>query len=377
MKVKKIHLASISDIHLGHRLNSTFEIIKNLGCAIGDNAETSQIDLLLLAGDVFDNLLNLSKDEVTEIDFWIASLIRICAKFQIVLRIVEGTPFHDRTQSKRFFVINEIMGNLVDLKYVSTISIEYIEKFGINMLYVPDEASESPEKTLHIVKELMASKGLEQVDFACMHGAFDYQLPIISKDHKHNSAEYLRLVKYLITIGHVHTFSQFDRIFAQGSFDRLAHGEEEAKGFVKATVWQDGEWEVKFVENHGAKKFVTFKSEKDSLEETLADIEQLVYSLPEKSHIRLDLPKGHPLLVGMDTLIRSFPGIFWAKKEQKEDMVEDDLIPDAENEYVPITITKDNIVDMVVTRMGHRDQITGEVLEAATMYLKRIIDERK
>lgn len=376
MKVKKIHLASISDIHLGHRSNSASEIIKNLRCAVGDNAETSQIDLLLLAGDVFDNLLNLSKDEVVEIDLWIFSLMQVCAKYDIVLRVLEGTPFHDRTQSKRFVVINEIMGNKVDFKYVSTISIEYMERFGINMLYVPDEASESPEKTLKLVKELMKSKGLDQVDFACMHGAFDYQLPIISKDHKHNSAEYLKLVKYLITIGHVHTYTQLERIIAQGSFDRLEHGQEEAKGFIKAVVQQNGDWEVKFVENHGAKKFVTFKSETDSLEDTLAEIDQLAKSLPEKSHIRLDLVKGHPLLVGMDTLILRYPMISWAKKVQADEE-EEVVIADNDEEYVPITITRENIVSMLVTRISHHPQMTGEILDAATMHLKRIVDERK
>ncbi len=374
MKVKKIHLATLSDIHLSSRRNSTSEIIANLRGAIGDNAETAQLDLIFLAGDIFDDLILLSHDDVVEIDLWIYNLLQLCQKHDILLRVLEGTPRHDWGQSKRFDVINEVMGNPVDLKYFTTISIEHIERFGIDVLYVPDEANPTPEMTLKVVRELIRAKGLDQVDFAIMHGNFDYQLPYLAKDHKHDSQAYLALVKHLIFIGHVHTFSQLERITAQGSFDRLSHGQEEKKGHVRATVWDDGQWEVKFVENKGAKKFITLKCTQDSLEETLVEIDRLVKTLPPHSYIRLDLSRDHPLLVSLDTLIRRYPFMNWEKivrdgeEEEEEEMVKDD-----EDEYVPITITPENIVEMVMGRIVHHPDITNAVLECAEALLKGVV----
>lgn len=374
MKVKKIHLATLSDIHLGHRRNCASEIIKNLRCAIDDSAATAQLDLIFLAGDVFDDLLLLNNDEVLEIDLWIYWLLTLCVKYDIVLRVLEGTPRHDRKQSKRFELINEVMGNVVDLKYVTEISVEHIERFGIDVLYIPDEATETPEKTLCIAKEVMAARGLEQVDFAIMHGCFDYQIPYLASDHKHDSKAYLAMVRYLIFIGHVHTFSQLDRITAQGSFDRLAHGQEEPKGHVRATVYQNGEREVTFVENTGAKKFVTLKCQENTLEETLVEINELVQTLPPYSHVRLDLNVDHPLLASTDTLIRRFPMITWEKIVRETG--EESVIAESEaseDEYSPITITRENIVQMVMNRVAYHPDITNELLVLAQEQLEKVI----
>lgn len=374
MKVKKIHLATLSDIHLGDRRNSASEIIANLRRAIDDNTETSQLDIIFLAGDVFDDLLVLSNDDVIEIDLWIYWLITLCAKHDIVLRILEGTPRHDRTQSKRFLLVNELMGYPADVKYMDKISIEHIERFGIDVLYIPDEATASPELTLKQVKEMMKAKALTQVDFAIMHGMFEYQVPIISKDHKHSSSEYLALVRYLIFIGHVHTFTQLDRITAQGSFDRTAHGQEEAKGHVRATVYESGEWEVVFVENKGAKKFVTVRCQASTLEETLVEINDVVQTLPKGSHIRLDLDRDHPLNASTDVLIRTFPMISWEKtiRGTDEEIAISDIV-EPDEDYTPITITRENIVELLMKRLEYNEAMTDELLEIARAHLQEVV----
>lgn len=375
MKVKKLNLAVLSDIHLGHQRNRTSEIIANLRAAVADDAQTAQLDIIFLAGDVFDDLLLLNDDDVLEIDLWIYWLLQMCVKHDIVLRVLEGTPRHDRLQSNRFTLINEVMGNPVDLKWVTKISVEHIERFGIDVLYIPDEATETPEKTLRVAKEVMASKGLDQVDFAIMHGCFDFQIPYLASDHKHDSQAYLDMVRYLIFIGHVHTFSQLARITAQGSFDRLTHGQEEKKGHVRATVQQNGDWEVVFVENEGAKKFVTLDCTTDSLEETLEEISHLAASLKPDSHIRLRLNADHPLLASTDTLIRRWPMINWAK--DIKDTGEEAIIADAEEDgevYIPITITRDNIVEMVMTRVSYHPDISSELLDIAQEQLRKVVE---
>ena len=83
----------------------------------------------------------------------------------------------------------------------------------------------------------MITSGLTKVDYAVMHGQFDYQLPKhITGMPRHDSQKYLDIVKHYIFIGHIHTHSVYDRIIAQGSFDRLTHGQEEPKGYVVSIV---------------------------------------------------------------------------------------------------------------------------------------------
>src|SRR5690606_24238089 len=96
----------------------------------------------------------------------------------VAVRVLEGTPSHDREQSKRFVVINESVGKIgADLVYIDELSIRYEERFDMNLLFVPDELNHDPNITLAQVQELMAERNLEKVDFAFMHGQFEYQLP--------------------------------------------------------------------------------------------------------------------------------------------------------------------------------------------------------
>jgi DNA repair exonuclease SbcCD nuclease subunit len=162
--LNKLDIISLSDIHLGHPDNPAERIIKNLKNAFSDNASMAEIDIIFIAGDVFDRLLSLPDDAVTEIDFWITSFLRLCKKHDIVLRVLEGTPSHDWKQSKRFVKINELSRIGADVQHVTELSIEYIDRFGINVLYVPDELPGGTNKTFESVLELMEERGLKKVE---------------------------------------------------------------------------------------------------------------------------------------------------------------------------------------------------------------------
>ena len=82
---RKLHLAVVSDIHLAHKRNPASRIIQNLRDAFPDNVETAQLDLIVLAGDVFDGLISLPDDEVTDIKAWITYMLRLCKKHDIIL----------------------------------------------------------------------------------------------------------------------------------------------------------------------------------------------------------------------------------------------------------------------------------------------------
>jgi UDP-2,3-diacylglucosamine pyrophosphatase LpxH len=351
MKTSKLRLASVSDIHLGAKRTPTRQILANLRAAFPDNEETAQLDLICMVGDVFDTLLSLNDSDLMEIDLWIWYMLRLCKKHDIILYVLEGTPSHDWWQSERFLTINEISGIGAKLKYVKDISVEYEPDLDIWVGFVPDESAPTTDQTLSQFKDLLRAKGRENVDVMFMHGQFEYQLPPHVKAQKHSSLEYLALVKYLIFIGHVHIYSSYERIYAQGSFDRLSHGEEDPKGHLRATLYENGDYEVTFFENTGARKFVTAYCYGMSVDEALVEIERKVRELPMDSAVRLEANHDHPIFADMDTLVRLYPMFTWSKNpkdmtEEKEEFVEDETI------FVPITINSDNITKLLMERLA-------------------------
>lgn len=367
-----LHFAVVSDIHLGHKRNSTAEIVKNLRRAFPDNSETGQLDIIFLAGDVFDSLLSLPDEDIFEIDAWVCHFLRVAKKWDIKVRVLEGTPGHDWKQSERFVIINEVVGIEADLKYVKDLSIEYIEQYGATVLYVPDEWQPTTEKTLSQVKELLLAKGLTQVDYAIMHGQFEYQLPPHVPGPKHSSKEYLALVRELIFIGHVHIHTRLERIVAQGSFDRLAHGEEGPKGHVRALVHAPGEHTVTFVENASAKRFVTIDCSGLDTEATIALVDQYARDIPDDSYVRLRGELGQPIFDNMELLIRRYPLYTWSKQVLDPNQDPEEIKVESENLYVPITLTKENLGEILVERVVNSGA-TAQVVDAARIILEEVL----
>lgn len=366
------YVAVASDLHLGNTRNNALEIANNLRAAFPDNVETAKLHMICIAGDVFDKLLSLSNEDVHEIDFWFAYMLRLCKKHNIMFRILDGTKSHDWYQSRRVETLNKIMGCDCDLKYVRDLSIEYIPKFDINILYVPDEWNTTTERTLTQVKDLLRAKGLDQVDYAMMHGQFEYQLPAHIEAQKHSSSEYLKIVRELIFIGHVHKHSRYDRIIAQGSFDRLTHGEEEPKGHVRAYCRPSGEHDIVFIENKNAKRFVTVNCVGLDANSTLLKIEDSVKDLPDGSHIRLEADTDNPVLGNMEAIVRSYSRFSWKTlgREQKTEKDKED--EDEESGAAAVTFTQDNLGQLLMERLVKKDA-TNEMLLFADLVLTEVL----
>lgn len=373
MSKPAIKVCVLSDIHLGHRRNSTRGIVKNLMRAIGDNTKTAQFDIIFLAGDVFDSLLTLPNDDIYEIDCWIRHLLMICAKYNILLRVLEGTPSHDWKQSRRFIDINEMWNIGAPVRYIEDLEVEYIPEIDRHVLYIPDQHSDSTDKTLEIARETMRAKGLIQVDLAIMHGQFDYQVPPQAHVPKHDSAAYLEMVRELIFIGHDHHHTRYERIIAQGSFDRLAHNEEEAKGHVEATLLGDGTSQVTFVENTGAMKFITIDCQQLEPEQAFAKINQSLVDIPPMSQVRLLLEAGHPLTDQSSTLLRMFPEYTWTRpKIIKPDEIADQHADVPVQQFTAITITRENIGQLLIERLERR-ALENKTMEHACLILEEIV----
>lgn len=350
--------ASLSDVHLGHPKCPTVHILESLGILIPDTAETGKIDILTIAGDLFDRLLTLPEEEVKAINRWIRRLLWICQKYNIVLRVLEGTPSHDRMQSAIISELLDTAGYTVDYQYVTTLSIERIERLGIDVLYVPDEWRRDPMDTYREAQALMAERGITQVDFAVMHGAFEYQLPEVArKNHPtHDSALWMAMVRYVIWIGHIHKFSQYGPlgekedqgpiIVAHGSTDRLSHNEEEPKGMVKALITPQ-ETRITFVENRNAMIFRTLDVAGMEMAQVVEVIEKQT-SLPNGSHLRLSGIPGDPALAGIREIMRQYPQFHFTPHSKKVKDEETEVAPAHHRRYVPRQITRGNLPELVV-----------------------------
>lgn len=354
-----IYYLVISDIHLGHRNNPTSSITENLKNVIG-KFSNKPLDIIFIAGDLFDRLLDNSMPDTQEAHLWMCWLLRFCEEHNIKLRVLEGTRSHDRGQSSQFATIYHIAQTSLDYLYIPYLHIEKMEDLGISVLYVPDEWHEDTQETYKQVELLLQENSLRSVDIAIMHGQFGYQLPNAPMSvPRHKEEQYLQIVDHYIHIGHVHVYSQFERIIAQGSFDRLAHGEEDPKGFVYAEIRQDGSHEHHFIENKDALIFKTIKVRAMDLEASIAYLDKQISKYPIGSNIRIHAKKDHPVFMAFSDLeIRYAQYRLTKKTDDKEDdsLYSSKII--VQSDYQAFSITKENLNTLLTDSLATRKDLT-------------------
>lgn len=348
----KLKYLVLSDIHLGHNINKAEFIIENLHKFFSKyKKELKNLDIIFLAGDIFDKLLVTSGRDFLLATEYLTYLILYCKKHNIKLRILEGTPSHDWKQSKVISTIVEKFEIDIDYKYIDTLEIEYIDQYKCHILYIPDEYKNKASDTLKEVKKLMKQQKLSQVDIAIMHGQFTYQLPGITLESSHNEQEYLNLVKYYISIGHIHTHSVFERIIAQGSFDRLAHGEEEDKGGVVIELNPLLGNTFSFLPNKDAMVFKTYDFSKEDLETIIKILDKDYKSYKPYSNIRLALASDEMINKSMKTLKERYPKLtlkFIKKKTEENQKIN---LLDIDVHIDSFQITKENIQELMDEEM--------------------------
>lgn len=352
-----VYFASASDFHLGHPNTTTVEILDNIRRAFPDNEETGRLDVIFFGGDLFDGLMSLDDPNVDEIMAWMYEFLAMCKRRDIIFRVLEGTPSHDWRQPRLFELINTQQRLDTDFKYVSTLSIEYIERLGIHVLYVPDEWRPDTEDTWKEVLELLREHSLETVDFAVMHGNFSYQLPEVAKAPKHIPERYLDIVTHYILVGHVHFPSRYERILANGSFDRISQGEEHAKGHWRVRVRLNGDDEVVFKENKYAKVYMTIDCRGLTVDEMLKKLE-MVRELPNGSFLRVACERSNPILTSLDLIRRYYPLVRWSTPKVIEDGPSPvaNMLVDMRSSFQQLNITRDNIEELLMSRIQTQTQ---------------------
>ena len=346
---KTLKVLHISDIHFFHPRNPTHEIIDKLK----EQLFNEPIDLMLFSGDIFDNLASLSVDSVYDVMDFARTLTHWAIKTNTPVRILKGTPRHDWKQNKIFASIAKSMRTeLVQTK--DELEIEYIPSLGVNVLYIPDEYRPTTTETQALVEGLLKQHKLEQVDIVSMHGAFDYQLGgYSSPEYLHSSAYYESITKYFVSVGHIHQSSQNGNIIAQGSYDRLCHGDEGTKGFFITTIHRDkGTIEPRFIPNTKAKVFLTIDVTQMDTEDAIKELRSVALRIPFGSYIRILALSTSQIYQGYQSLAKEFKDHHWSRKAFDNNK-KPTRLKAVLTKYESLVLSKDNIAQLSITKAMH------------------------
>ena len=264
------------------------------------------LDMLVINGDWYDRPIPHDSREAHAISILNSLIIRECAKHDVVLRVMRGTPGHDGDQCQNFVTLYEALKlhmeeleQTLDFKYHDTLTIETIDGIG-SCLFLPDKFGSCPSDAYDQIYQKLQALKMEQVDFIFLHGGFEYQLPYSSEAHPshHDSEAYLDITRNRLFNNHIHTPSIHDRLLGPGSFDRIRHGEEHPKGWL---IYEYDEkdpinGEAIFMENKEASLFKTLHITDNSIDAAAEQIDVIIGEGYKNGFIRLIVPESHPLL---------------------------------------------------------------------------------
>lgn len=361
-----------TDFHNGSSRTPTLSTLKGIKAAWPDSPEMAKHDLFIIGGDWMDRLINLAQRSAYEAQEGAIHILKVCAKYNIKLRIVEGTCSHDRRQSIMFTELNERLEIGCDLKYHQDLTIEFVDDLNLSILYLPDEWHHDSNETLRQARELIKANGLVKVDVAVVHGGFKYQFPL-ELPSLHDEVAWSELVNYVILSGHIHAHSRCLKVICGGSFNRNNHDEDGPKGHIRLELQAGRVRKVDFIENLYAKVYKTINIFDLDIQDVLNHIEQLG-TLPTGSAIRLEYRDPDPIRAIRDTVEAVYNRYIFTdvKRVDKKDKTPKRLF--SSTIYQPVEITRNSAIKLIIERLAKKGK-DESVLNRAEKAIKSIIDE--
>ncbi|EKD89627.1 MAG: hypothetical protein ACD_33C00025G0002 [uncultured bacterium] len=350
------------DIHLGHSKTPTEHIINSFKKCILTSLN-KDINVLFIAGDLFDRLLDFNSIEVHQSISFFNILLNYCSNNNIKLRVLEGTPSHDWQQSNILMKLNDIRSVKCDLRYFKTLDIEYMSEYNKHILYIPDEWTKNHVELETQIQAKLNECKIKQVDIAILHGQFRYQLLSHIQAFHFKEDYFLKIVKDFVFINHYHVHSVYDRIIAPGSLERLCHGEEQEKGFILV----DNNT-FNFIPNHNS---YIYKTIKISNSFTIEKLDKIISKYPINSYIRLIVLPDHDFNVNFDKLkIRYLD--YNLKKITNDNVSESNsatyiVLEDIES--IDSLITNSNISSLILTSILNNNTLTELEINKVNSYL--------
>lgn len=361
-----------TDFHFGSKRTPSLTTLRSVKEAWPDSPAMAKFDIFFIGGDWMDRLLNLADKDVYEAQEAAIHILKVCKKYNIKLRIVEGTTSHDRRQSIMFTEFNERLEIGCDLKYFQELTIEFIDDLNLSVLYLPDEWHHDSEETLRQARELIKSKGLTKVDVAIVHGGFKFQFPM-ELPSLHDEVAWSELVNYVILSGHIHDHSRCLKVVCGGSFNRNTHDEDTTKGHVELLIEKGRLARIDFIENKYAKIYKTVNIFDLDIQDVLSLIEQLG-PLPKGSAIRLEYQPTDPIKAIREVVESVYPHYIVSdvRRTDKKEKIQKRLF--ATGIFKPVEMTRSSIPKQIVERLAAKGK-DDRVLQLAERVLTETISE--
>lgn len=257
-----IRIVVCSDIHFGCLSNDQEEMAEAFVKTIFPLLP--ETDMFHINGDLFDDVLHFDRNEFDPIYITFMALFNECAKHNVIFRLNQGTYSHDRNQCKRIASFyNSTFYGQFDFKFMDGIHFETVTIKGrdLRFLYVRDDLPyKSAEDAVDAIRAKMAELGWDYVDYAFVHGFFEFTFPNnVSREKRvvftRNQFSFVRKV---IDAGHVHQYRVDGNAISNGSFDRMSFGDEDPKGCIQILDYPD-HYVAKFIENRFAAVYDTIE----------------------------------------------------------------------------------------------------------------------
>lgn len=326
-----LKIVSVGDLHFGNPRIDAEELYLKLRKYLYPQLKDTQ--LVTVDGDIYDQLLVVNSKSYKYATLFIRDLFNFSAATGAQIRLLHGTFSHDRDQlsifdalarpATRYKIINQIeVEEIEDLRYK-----DEVVKTSLKVGYLPDNLSyrEATDVVEHL-KRSMTVVGWNTLDMLVGHGTFEHTIPA-NNPHRppitYTKEMFENIVKGIIVMGHIHTPSRKWNIYYAGSFDRMAHGEEEDKGFYVFTRDEANKegWRSEFIVNKMATPFIT-------IEPTGNDVPLLITNFIETLKQKFPRLSGFVRVAHKDPEIRAilhkvcaqqFPGITFSSKSLQDD----------------------------------------------------------
>lgn len=290
-------IVHITDIHLGFSQLSGKHVYDNLIDYLYPHLEKCK--LLLFSGDTFHTLLDFNHPAAKYVVLFLNDLFNISHTNNLAIRFLRGTYTHDRNQVSFINGIAKQHGNInFDIKCYDVLSLDFEKSLDLRMLYIPDDLGySSSNDCIADVHKLLNEYKWENVDVVVGHGYFKHVLPP-GIPHlpacTFDMSQFTDICTKCVLFGHVHTPSITNLeglpVIYGGSFERMNHGEEEAKGFVTIDTSGD-KWKYTFVENKNTILFKTYTSSIEQTDDIIIDFKEWItkqnLSTINPNHIRV------------------------------------------------------------------------------------------
>ena len=369
----------LGDLHTLHPVVPTSQILKCLNFAIPDAPQTAMIDMLYFTGDLTERVQQFSSPDVHLLIPYIRHVLTMAKKYNIKVRVLEGTPSHDWRQNLIFKSLNDPdpttgeSGIGADLMYVDQVHIEYVEDHDMHVLYIPDLRVDAAD-LWKLTQQKMQALGIDMVDYTIVHGAFLHQLPPAAiSPYTHDPDNYCDITRYHIFANHIHIPSVYRNLLAGGSLDCLRHGEEHAKGYIRSYVSPDRKHH-EFVVNPHKTQFKTIDLSGKTTRVCVREINNVLEYRDRLAAIRILADKADEVYQLGEKLNSLFPNVKFSFDNLKKPKTSA-LSSESREALVSlskVTLTKDNLKSELLDYVaevdpklrGRGDLILSEVINA-------------